>query len=284
MIDSNFASNYLPVVGNFILGKSIEKKTESSDPTIRHSANNGILCARKIQKSGPGYFVSDYGSYSSPEDAPEDSIAIIEVNGVITKYDQDCGPSGMKTKTNLLNRCYNNPNIKGIVLSIDSGGGEGMACLMMQETIANRNKGVCAFVQDFAASAAYGIAAACDTITVNSKLAEIGSIGTYCTIIDYTKYYRKMGINLIEVYASKSKDKNSDYYEAIKGNVEPLRKRCDIFNDHFISSIAQFREGRISTDQEKWNTGKLFFAEEAIQLGLADQIGTLEDVINYFNT
>jgi ClpP class serine protease len=281
MIEEGFASNYLPLIANFLQGKTAGNPKSSSDEKKEYTSDNGVLFASV--KNG-AYEISDYEGYRSPKDAPEDSVALISIIGSITKHDQNCGPAGMKTKSGILTQCYANPNIKGIVLIIDSGGGEGMACRLLQETISHRNKGIAAFVEDFACSAAYGIASACDTITLNSEMARVGSIGTYLTIADFTEYYKKIGINLIEIYASKSTDKNQDYYEAIKGNKKPLEAVCDKFNENFITSIANFRKGRISEEQSKWNTGKVFFAKEAINLGLADEISTLEQVINYFNT
>ncbi|MDR2627548.1 MAG: S49 family peptidase [Dysgonamonadaceae bacterium] len=279
MIEKNYANNYLPVIAGFLQGKTIPVKSSLPD-AHEYTADNGILLA---SFKNDAYHISDYGRYCSPEKAPKNSVAILSIFGAITKYDQDCGPSGMKTKSDLMMRCYDNPNIKGIVLVIDSGGGEARACNLMMETISKRNKGVSAFVEDCACSAAYGIASACDTVTLNSEVAGVGSIGTLLTIADYTRYWEQKGINLIEIYASKSKDKNGEYYEALKGNVEPLRKFCDTYNDKFIASIADFRKGKISDDQSLWSTGKVFFAPEAIRLGLADNVGSLEDVINYFN-
>lgn len=111
--------------------------------------DNALLFASL--KNG-AYQISEYGGWSPPEDAPKNSVAIMNINGAITKYDQECGPSGMLTKANLLNRCYNENNIKAIVLNIDSGGGEGMGCRIMQEAINSRNKPVVAFCNDFVAS------------------------------------------------------------------------------------------------------------------------------------
>ncbi|MDR1436827.1 MAG: S49 family peptidase [Candidatus Symbiothrix sp.] len=279
MIEESYASNYLPLVANFLEGKPVAVKSSGMEER-KLTAQNGVLFADF--KNG-SYFISDYGGYSSPEMAPENSVAIISIEGAITKHDQDCGPAGMRTKAGLLNRCYGNPRIQGIVLRIDSGGGEGRAMQLLTDVISKRNKGVVAFVEDCACSAAYGIAAACDTVTLNSQTAMIGSIGTYMTVADYAEFWKMRGINLIEIYASKSTDKNREFYEAIKGNREPLLKICDTFNEQFIASIARYREGKISEDQSAWSTGKIFFADEAIKLGLADSVDSLENVINYFN-
>ena len=134
------------------------------------------------------------------------------------------------------------------------------------------------------ASAAYVTASGCDRVVANSDMCQIGSVGSYQTIVDRREYFEKQGIKLIDVYASKSVDKNGDLRMALEGNTEPLKKKCDTFNDWFISSIANARIGVISEDQNTWATGKMFYAPEAISLGMVDEIDTFDNVLNYFNT
>lgn len=272
MMDAAYAANYLPLVVSYIKGNNAEVKQER---TFSDSFRIAVA-------SNQGYELSDYGSISSPEDAPAGSIAVINITGAITKHDQECGPAGMQTKSNLLRRCYANQNIKGILLNIDSGGGSGDAMRLMAETISERNKPVIAFIDDNACSAAYGIASACDYVVANNTLAYVGSIGTYLSIVDYTEYFKKEGINLIEVYASASKDKNAEVREAIKGNTEPLRKLADRFNEAFIQSIEKNRSGKLTAGREAWGTGKLLHAEDALKLGLIDEINTFSNTLNSF--
>lgn len=108
----------------------------------------------------------------------------------------------------------------------------------------------------------------------------MGSIGTYLTIADYEKYYEQKGIRLVEIYASLSKDKNKDYFEALNGNLEPLRKVADKFNEMFISSIEKNRDGKLTASREVWGTGKVYFAEEALKLGLIDEINSFSNTLN----
>lgn len=274
MIEEVTALSYLPLIGSWLQG--IPHKIESAN-----AYNNDFRIATLQAKK---YEISEYGHAIAPEDAPEDSIAIIYISGVITKHDQVCGPSGMLTKKDIINRCYSNNNIKGIVLVVDSGGGEGLACRLLQDTLSIRNKPIIGFIDDFACSAAYGILTPCDLIVANTNVARCGSIGSYITITDYAQYYEKLGIKLIDIYATRSKDKNQEYIKAIAGDPEPLRKICDVYNEDFISRISEFRSGTINPDPSKWATGKTFFADEALSLGLIDQIDSLDNVIDYFNT
>lgn len=276
MIDRDYAMNYLPLVSSYIKGErtSLDKKKESII-----NSNTGVLF---VEKQNGGYHISDSGRYASPEEAPEGSIAVITISGAITKHDQNCGPAGMATKAAILKRCYANNNIKGIIIDQDTGGGEGGAMRLFNEAVSMRNKPVIGFVNDFSCSAGMGNLSACDRIVANSSLARVGSIGTYMTIADYTEYFEKQGINLIEVYATASTDKNKEYHEAMKGNHEPLRAIADKFNESFIEMIEEQRGDVLKADRKVWGTGKVFFAEEALALGLIDEINSFDNVLKYF--
>lgn len=270
LMEEQFASNYLPIVISYLKGNAQPSQTKKEE-FFRVALNNSS-----------SYEISEYGYDVAPEDAPKDSIAIIDINGVIEKHDQNCGPAGMITKSRILERCYNINNIKGIVLNIESGGGSGTAMRLISETIAKRNKPMVAFVSDFAASAAYGIASGADIIVANSDYARVGSIGTYMTIASYEEKLKKEGIQLVEVYATASKDKNKDYYDALKGDTKAIQKTADTYNEMFLSMVETNREGKLTADRSSWGTGKMYFAPEALELGLIDNIDSFSNILNYF--
>lgn len=272
LMDPSFGANYLPLVVSYIKGNN------NLQPVERSLSDD----LRFAVSTAGSFEISDYGEAIPPEDAPDGSIAIINITGAITKHDQDCGPSGMVTKSNILERCYANKNIKGVVLKIDSGGGSGDAMRLMADTISDRNKPVVAFIDDNACSAAYGIASGCDIVVANSNTAYVGSIGTYISIADYTEYLKKEGISIIEVYATASKDKNIEVREALKGNVAPLRKYADKFNEMFLSMVETARKDQLKTDRSTWGTGKLYYADEAMEIGLIDAIDKFTNILNYF--
>lgn len=263
MIDESFAVNFIPLVTSYLTDP--QRKDTPRDREDFISIHNGDYSLQMI---------------NDLRDSPRGSIAVINISGAITKYDQECGPDGMMSKSSILKECYSLDNIKGVVIKIDSGGGEGLAMRLMMETLSERNKPVIAFIDDFAASAAYGIASSCDYIVANSDYARVGSIGTYLTITDLEKYYEQQGIRLIDIYATLSKDKNKEYFEALNGNLDPLRKVADKYNEMFISAIENNRDGKLSSGREVWGTGKVYFAEEALKLGLIDEINTFQNTLN----
>jgi ClpP class serine protease len=283
-IDYGFSLNYLPLVTPWMKGDRPSPAYHSLSPQERAvSLNHEAIRIASVDSKASNYVVSEYGRVGRPEDAPEDSIAIISINGAITKQDQECGPAGMVTKSNMLQRCYANPNINGILLDIESGGGSSYGMFLMNETLQSRNKPVIGFVNDLAASAACGILTGCDLAIANSNMAQIGCIGTISTIIDYTKQLEAAGINLIEVYASQSTDKNSEFREALKGNLKPLQEKVDIVNAHFLDMIANNRKGKFTCEDKVWNTGKTFFAPDALKIGLIDAIDSFENALTYFS-
>lgn len=265
------ALNNLPLVTNFLKGGSVVGS--ESKPVV------GVSLLSLQQEVYP---ISEYGEVVSPENAPAGSVAVIEIEGVITKHDQTCGNAGMRTKADLLKRCYANDNIEAVVLKIDSGGGEGMAMRLMVDAIAQRNKAVIAFVDGMACSAAYGIAAACDKVLAGDELMVVGSIGTYCSILDFREQLKMNGINLIEVYASASSDKNKAFRDALNGDTSGIRAVVDAFNEEFLRHIELGRGAALKSTRQEWGTGKEYFARDAVLMGLVDEVDSFANILNQF--
>jgi ClpP class serine protease len=106
-----------------------------------------------------------------------------------------------------------------------------------------------------------------------------GSIGTMTTLINDNKFMESLGIELTDIYATKATHKNNDSREALKGNFEPVIEKLDALNELFHNSISKNR-GIAITETDVFN-GSDFLTKRAIELGLCDQIGTLEDALNY---
>lgn len=264
---------YLPLVVNFIKGtpvgfdlSMVEAERARSIAVKFATVQNGI------------YNVSEYGQASAPEDAPENSVAIIGISGAITYSDADCGPAGMVTKADILKRSFSNQNISAVVLEMDTPGGDGSAMFHMIRQMNEANKPIVAFFRRLAASAGAGIATASNYIIAESELSEFGSFGSFVTLVDFKEYYRSQGVFIEDVYASRSTEKNEDFREAIKGNLKPLIENIDVFNETFLETVSDNRTGKL-TDDGHWHKGKLYYAPEALAIGLIDEIGSLDRAI-----
>lgn len=210
-------------------------------------------------------------SHNSPNEPQSNrSLCVTDLNGPITKYSGLCH-LGCKDILFKMQEIDSMDNIAGHILRIDSGGGEGYAAQQFGEGIKKLSKPVFAFVEGIAASAAYWIAASCQSIAASSRMDAIGSIGTYITLADYTQYYQKQGINILTVYASKSKNKNREFTSAFKGDKKPLQELVDQFNTFFLDHIMAQRADFLDLSAD-WDSGRMFFADKAYDIGLIDAV------------
>jgi protease-4 len=208
---------------------------------------------------------------------PEGAIAVIPIRSEILKYDQPCGPRGSQSILMDVKSADKNPNIKSILLVVDSPGGQISGTDLLADAIKNSSTPVVAFVEGMAASAAYWIICGASKIIASSDLDRIGSIGTMLMVEDLQPALEAQGVKFHEVYASLSVDKNADLNQVLDGNYEPYQKNVlDVINSKFLSSI---KTNRPAVDDSTL-TGKMYFATEAIALGLIDEIGSLEYAIS----
>jgi protease-4 len=213
----------------------------------------------------------------SGESSQADYVLVTNIKNAIYKYDQECGPRGTKSKMQTLEYYKNDPNCKGIVLDIDSGGGQVSGTPEFHDYLLNFSKPVVAYTDGLLCSAAYYIASAADHIVANKRADHIGSIGTMLSFIDFTGYYEKQGAKVITEYATKSTEKNRAFEELLKGNPELIiAEELDPINEDFHADVKASRPG-IS---EKVFTGATWNAADALDLNLIDSIGTLQDAID----
>lgn len=224
----------------------------------------------------PSYIQEDGQSKHYFEKLETGAVMVIPVKGAITKYDY-CGSRGSTTRMQWLKEAAANSNVKEVFLDIDSGGGSAAGTLDFAEAIKNFPKPITAIINGMAASAAYWIASACDQIVMVNSMSQVGSIGAYTTLVSFKKYYEELGIDLVELYAEQSSDKNAFIREfEEKGTTKIAQAEINRLCQMFIDSVKHNRPG---VDQSTL-TGKMYYPDEAISLGLADRVESIDDVIN----
>ena len=211
------------------------------------------------------------------DDAPEGSIAIIPLEGTMMKYDTLCA-YGTASIAGLLREAADSDKIDGILLDIDSGGGAVDAIAPMLDAIDYAHaklKPVVAFC-DLCASAAYYVAAACDSIMAgNSISSEFGSIGVMMSFMDYSKYYADHGVKEHTIYSSLSDYKNAPFEAARRGEYDLIRKEeLDPLALGFQEHVKSHRAA-LKGDEKGILNGRMFYAKRAVEVGLADSIGDL---------
>lgn len=280
-IDPRFAQSQMPIVARLIKGdgsvefKNSKYKAMEDDGPLGEDKSKWPLCL--VQTSAGTVQANRYRSFS---EAPVGSIALIPIAGPITKYEGACGEPGAQLYASWTQQASAASNISAILYKVDTPGGMVDGTQTLVDAIANSEKRTIAFIDDgMAASAGYWIASACDEIYASHATDSIGSIGVFCTLYDFTEYLKMEGIVAHQIYAPQSTDKNADYKEAIKGNYELIQAELKVLANTFIKSVKKSRGDKLNLDAGDPFTGKMFFAPDALAIGLIDGIKSFDEVI-----
>ena len=208
-----------------------------------------------------------------------DGVAIIPVTGPLFRYanifTSISGASSYELIAKDFIASLENPQIKAIILDIDSPGGEvnGVAELASMIFDARGTKPIIAYASGDAASGAYWVASAADEIVVSetSALGSIGVVGIYRGKSD------KESVASVEIVSSQSPHKRLDPLSN-EGKAK-LQHRIDSMADVFISSVARNRNITAEDVQSNFGGGDVMIGGLAVNAGLADRIGSLERLI-----
>ena len=205
-------------------------------------------------------------------------IAIIPVRGVLLRYSHPFILAGTSYEqlTHALGTALDDPAVQGIILAIDSPGGEVNGCSELAQTIAQARgrKPIIAYAAGDAASGAYWLASACDKIiaTDTSSLGSIGVVAAYS--LPESADDNATALTLV---SSQSPYKQLDAKQ--DSHRQKLQHRVDQIAQVFINGVANYRG--ISTERviNDFGGGDIIIGQQAVDCGLADRIGTLESVI-----
>lgn len=273
LIDEQSAQGYLPVVASFLKG---EHNPFVSDLAENREKNRPYFI--DMNAAQPRY-IGSYG-VDTINELPENSIAIVPIHGIITNDDQFSGPSGSRTKAEIIEKIEASQNVVGVIFDIDSPGGEGAGTRQLSNKIAAMEKPNVGFVRNMIASAGYWIGSACDHIILEDKLTRVGSIGGYMTLADQKRYFENQGINIKKIYARQSKKKNRAVHR--DDNTENELQDISEFTQVFIDDVKANRGDKIADDPDIF-AGEVYWAQKAIELGLADAMGSFKDAVQYIN-
>lgn len=210
-----------------------------------------------------------------------DGVAIIPVTGPLFRYanlfTMISGASSYELIARDFTTALENPQIKGIILDIDSPGGEvnGVSELSNMVFAARGKKPVVAYASGDAASGAYWIASAADEIVV-SETSALGSIGVVGMYQGKSGKSGKLA-EAVEIVSSQSPHKRLD--PTTDDGRSRLQIRIDSMADVFIETIARNRNVSAENVQNHYGGGDVMIGAKAVSAGLADRVGSLEGLI-----
>lgn len=214
-------------------------------------------------------------------------IAIIPVEGVIHGGDiNDAAGEGADAFTirKMLKQALNDNSVKAVVLWIDSPGGEVTASDYVYHAIKKvraGNKPVIAAMGSVAASGGYYIAVGCDHIMAH-KMTITGSIGVIMMNYKYYDLLQKIGVQSEPYTSGRFKDIGSGSRPSTPQEKAILQQHINQVYNQFVKLIADGRP-KLTVKKIKDSQigdGRIFSGEEALELGLVDSLGYLEDAVS----
>jgi protease-4 len=175
---------------------------------------------------------------------------------------------------------FEDKGAQAIVLLIDSPGGSPVQAGIINDEItrlkALHNKKVYAVVEETCASAAYYIAAAADDIYVD-KASLVGSIGVLMDGFGFTGLMEKLGIERRLMTAGENKAMLDPFSPQDEEQRVYIQTMLGEIHNQFITVVKQGRGDRLKETPDTF-TGLVWSGQQAVALGLADGLGSLDFV------
>ncbi len=217
-----------------------------------------------------------------------DKIAIIDVDGVLVNRQKRglmrAGENPVSLFKEKLDKAARDESVKAVVLRINSPGGTVSASDIMYHHLrqfkSRTGKPVIACVLGLGCSGAYYLACGCDGIVAQPS-SVTGSIGTIMQTFSVAGTMEKIGVKAVAVKSGRMKDMASPLHDLSDEERDVLQKIIDNFYQQFLDVVE---DGRETVDKQKLQAladGRVFTAEQALQEGLIDRIGYLEDGIEW---
>lgn len=213
----------------------------------------------------------------------EDGVAIIPVQGTLLKKSFGLwGSSGFASYEGLkrqLAQCMADPSVRGVLLDIDSPGGETAGCFELVDYIYSLRdeKPIYASANDLAASAAYAIASACQRIFV-TRMGCVGSIGVFCLHTDQSDFDKQMGVKFKYIFDGEHKVDGNPHEPLSSDAEKALQSEISRQGAIFKKTVARNRGVKlqkiVDTQASVYYPGNDLY--NALPL-LADEVGTVED-------
>jgi protease-4 len=213
---------------------------------------------------------------SPTTDVTKPHTAVVEIKGEIA--------SGSEASAELIvaamRGAFEDEGAKAVVLLINSPGGSPVQAGIINDEIrrlkAKHNKPVYAVVEETCASAAYYIAVGADKIFVD-KASIVGSIGVLMDGFGFTGLMDKLGVERRLMTAGENKGFMDPFSPQTEKQRAFAQAMLDQIHQQFISVVKAGRGSRLKESPETFS-GLFWTGQQAVEMGLADQLGNLDYV------
>jgi protease-4 len=210
----------------------------------------------------------------------KNKVAVIVASGSIVDGHQPDGTIGSESMLELLRQVGDDDAVKALVIRIDSGGGSAFASeIIRSEIIALREKKIPIYISmgTVAASGGYWIATAGDKIWAQPTTIT-GSIGVFGAFPTLEKSLQKIGINTDGVGTTELAGTMRLDRPLSEKAGKVVQLSVDNIYQRFITLVAEARQQEVKAIDEIAQ-GHVWTGNKAKEIGLVDELGTLNDVI-----
>lgn len=199
-----------------------------------------------------------------------EKVAVLDIAGIITKSD---------ATIKLIHSYRDDPNIKAIILRINTPGGSVAPVQEIFSELRKLEKPIVASMGSTAASGGYYIACAADTIVANPGTLT-GSIGVIMQFTKLKGLYDKVGLEHQVIKSGQFKDSGSMFRDLSEDDIAILQETVDDVYNQFVDAISESREDTLTRDEIiKLANGRIFSGRQALEYKLIDKLGNLQDAI-----
>jgi len=206
-----------------------------------------------------------------------DAVAVVPIQGPIAMGT----PASADAVNPILKKLFGSDNVKGIVLLINSGGGSPSEAERITRLIdqlrEESGKPVYAACSGMCASAAYLIALHTDRIYAG-RYSWTGSIGAIMKGWDFRAVLDRFEVDQRVFASGPMKDLMNPYKELSPEMEQKLVQLVDKSAESFFDEVRYYRGDALSQDHNLF-TGEVWTAEDSLEYGLIDELGTLEEIV-----
>ena len=211
-----------------------------------------------------------------------EGVAVIPVFGTLVKragaIDAASGLTSYGHLEEQIMDAATDPAVRAVLLDIDSPGGEAAGVFDLSDFVyeARSLKPVWAVADEEAFSGAYAIASAAERLIV-PRTGGLGSIGVVAVHVDRSARDAMEGFRTTTVYAGAAKNDFNPHETLKDGARRTLQVEVDRVHALFVETVAHNRG--LTADAVRATEARLYFGEDAVAAGLADEVGTLRDAL-----
>jgi protease-4 len=217
--------------------------------------------------------------------AGADRVALVHLKGVISTDPRQGllgdAPSVVQEVSARLDKAAADERVRAVVLAIDSPGGSTAASDILNHEIRRfrdaSGRPVVALLMGLATSGGYYAAAACDAVVAHPATIT-GSIGTIFVRPKVDGLMDTIGVDVVVSKSGRHKDMGSPFREASEDERALFQAIIDEHNQRFLEAVMQGR-GLSREELAPVDDARLLTAEQAVNAGLADAVGYLDDAV-----